>query len=335
MADNRLRLLYVLEILKRTDDKHPITVKQIIERLEKENITAERKAVLRDIQALKEFQYNRYDIELCDDNKLGCYMGNREFDDWELKILIDAVMSANFLAEEDSRKLAKKLRSLASDDSQRTLDFITPVVSSVKTDSKGVKYSIDTIMKALREHKKVQFKYVFRKEDGSEDEKLDGNLCPVSPYALIWRQDKYYLIGNYGSEKALSYYRLDRIRDISDSDEKAVPLDKVLGVNAGMKLKEFVSDNIYNYSGDSIYLTLRGTRNMYKTFVDYFGEDVRVVGKNGNHIDVRVKAANGRGLYQWLLQYGENVEVISPESVRNEVKAKLSDICKKYGVTKE
>ena len=335
MSDNRSRLLYVLDVLKTTDEKHPITANRIIEILDTVNVKAERKAVLRDIQALKDYRDNYYGIELCDDNKLGCYVGQREFEDWELKVLMDAVMGANFLTEADSLKLSKKLKALASDDSQRTLDFITPVISNVKTGSRTVKYHIDTIMRALRLHKKVHFKYVFRKDDGTEDEKLDGNLCPVSPYALIWRQDRYYLIGNYGCEKALSYYRLDRIRELEIYEEKALPLEQLLGSNAGLKLKEFVSDNIYNISGDTVNLVLRGSQNMYKTFVDFFGEDVTVVRRDKETIDVRVTAANGRGLYYWLMQYGESVEVISPESVRKEVTEKLSNICRKYGLMED
>ena len=118
MEYTKIKLLRILDILKETDEDHPCTAKQIIERLSMDGLEAERKSVLRDVAALQEYGY---DIILHPDNKRGWYMASREFEDWELKILMDAAVSANFLTEENSRQLSDKIAGLASRSGQKIL----------------------------------------------------------------------------------------------------------------------------------------------------------------------------------------------------------------------
>lgn len=128
MEKNKLKLLHTLNILSATDEMHPVTTAQILQRLNLQGIDAERKSVLRDIAALIDFGY---DILLHQDNKLGYYMASREFEDWELKVLMDAAMGACFLTEENRQNLADKISSLSSRDGQKTLHAITPLPSAI------------------------------------------------------------------------------------------------------------------------------------------------------------------------------------------------------------
>lgn len=326
---NKLKLLRVLDILRETDENHPVTAQRIVSELALYGIEAERKSVLRDIEALREYGY---DILYCEDNKRGVYLASREFEDWELKILIDAVLSASFLTEANSRQLIDKLCAMAGADSRRTLRTVTPVESIIKIGDPTTKNHIDLLLKAVRLGRKVHFRYTYTDVDMEKQYKFDGHEYPVSPYCLIWRQDKYYLIGNYGQYRKLSYYRLDRIRDLSVTDEPVLPLRELLGDNADLQLREFVARNIYNYSGVQTHVTIRSTAYMIDTFIDYFGKDISIMQEDDKYVQVTVPAADGRGLYYWLMQYGENVEVLSPESVRNEVIERLSHVCRKYGI---
>lgn len=329
MERNKLKLLRVLDIIKDTDENHPVTAQRIVSELALYGIEAERKSVLRDIEALREYGY---DILYCEDNKRGVYLASREFEDWELKILIDAVLSASFLTEANSRQLIDKLCAMAGADSRRTLRTVTPVESIIKIGDPTTKNHIDLLLKAVRLGRKVHFRYTYTDVDMEKQYKFDGHEYPVSPYCLIWRQDKYYLIGNYGQYRKLSYYRLDRIRNLEIAEGSALPLKDLLGDNADLQLREFVARNIYNYSGVQTHVTIRSTAYMIDTFIDYFGRDISIMQEDDKYVQVTVPAADGRGLYYWLMQYGENVEVLSPESVRNEVIERLSHVCRKYGI---
>ena len=322
---NSQRLLRVLDILRETDESHPLTQNEIVDRLDRlYDIDAEKKAVGRDIQALNDCGYC---IEQCTDNKLGCYFVG-DFEDWELKIMMDAVRSAKFLDEASTDNLVKKIRSLASADSQRTLNLMN-IPADVKIGDRTTKIVIDTVLKAMRTHRKIKFDYLHLDRNGKRVSKFPEGTKPVSPYALVWRDDRYFLIGSY-MDDALSYYRMDRIFNIRETEERAVPLQDILGSNAEQKLNTFVKQNIYNRKGEEIRLELRLLKNGVDTVIDSFGNDVRVVANKDGTLSAFVTVTDSEGLYAWLLQHGRNVTVVSPKPVKKEMKRRLKKMLENY-----
>lgn len=326
MRKNAVRTLRVLEILKDTDEAHPLTAASIVEKLsELYGISSERKAVGRDIEDLK---YCGYDINLHSDNKLGWYMV-QPFEDWELKVLMDAAQSAKFLDRASTDGISEKLRSLASADSRRTLGLMTIPADSKRGD-KSTKYVIDSVLRAMRSHNKVRFNYVYTDDRSRLVPKHPDGTKPVSPYALVWRKDKYYLIGTYNGE-SLSYYRLDRIRGIEITGEKAVPLRDILGGNAEQKLKSFVKKNVYNKKGEEIRLELQLCSNSVDTVIDSFGDDVRVINNNDGTLSAYVSVSDSEGLYTWLMHHAGECTVIEPKRVREEMRRRLEQMLENYG----
>ena len=326
MEKNKLKLLRILDIIKETDELHPITTNQIIAELSRYGIEAERKSVLRDIAALSDYGY---DILLHPDNKLGYYMASRLFEDWELKVLCDAVIGAKFLTEDNSRLMFDKVCSLASSDGRKMLRSVTPVPTAIKVGTPTTKNSIDITLRAIMRNKKIKFKYIAIGADLEAHYKRDGAQYCVNPYALIWRQDNYYLIGNYDQYNDLSLYRLDRIRDMKITDEAIKSLDSILGNNADLILKEYIAKNVYNYVGESVHLVLQTTVDLIDDLVDFFGENIRIT-KKDSYIIAKVTALKSSGLFFWLLQYGQYVTLLEPEDMRSEVIRRLKIIQLKY-----
>ena len=327
MENTKIRLLRILEILRETDEDHPYTAQQIIAQLALYGMAAERKAVLRNIAALQECGY---DILLHPDNKRGYYLATREFEDWELKVLMDAAVGANFLTEENSTKLALKICALASADGQKTLRSATPIVSQVKNGNPATKNAIDLILTAIRRKKMISFQYLYTDSNLEKKLSYDGMRYLVSPYALIWRQDKYYLIGNYRKYQTLSYYRLDRIKNIEITEEPIVPAEQILGHNADWKLKEYVEQNLLNYSGDVTRVRLSVDRNMMGIIEDTFGDHYEVVSMDESRVIVAVTVSDGWGLNTWLIQHGDCVQILEPQRVREEAIRQIEMIRAKY-----
>ena len=328
MEVTKIKLLRVLEILKETDEDHPITTNQIIEQLKLYGICAERKAVQRDIAALIDYGY---DIVLCEDNKKGWFMASRLFEDWELKVLLDAAIEAYFFTAADSRKFTEKIASLGSKDCQRMLRQVTPIETDLRKGLPMTKNYIDTILKAIRHKKNVGFNYCTINDDLKEEFTHNGEPFKISPYALIWRRDHYYLVGRSKKYKSISYYRLDRMRCLKELDEPAVTAEEFFGPNADLQLKEYINDNLYNFGGDKIYLKLKVKSGRAEVLFDYFPrEDVMLLSKDEDSITVGVDAVDSEGLYYWLLQYGENVIAIEPEQVVEMMKDKLKTIASEY-----
>lgn len=327
MELTKIRLLRMLEIFRETDEDHPYTAHQLKEKLMLYGIEAERKAILRDVAALQECGH---EILLHADNKRGYYLAAREFEDWELKVLMDAAVGASFLTEENSKKLADKLCALSSKEGQKTLKGATPILSDVKNGSPTTKNAIDLILTAIRRKRMISFQYLYTDENMEKKLSYDGMRYSVSPYALIWRQDKYYLIGSHKKYQTLSYYRLDRIRNADITEESTLPKEEILGQNADWKLRDYINRNLFNYSGDETHVKLAVDRNMMWVIEDAFGEQYELLSLNETKAIVNVTVSDGWGLNNWLLQHGDSIQVLEPQTVRNQVIALLNQIQKRY-----
>lgn len=325
---SKIKLLRVLDILSETDEENPITANQIVQELARYGIEAERKSVLRDIATLQNYDY---DILLRAGDKRGYYMASRDFEDWELKLLMDAAVSAKFLTKQGSEMLAKKISKLSSKAGQKTLRTMTPISAPVKNGDPTTKNAIDLLLRAVRLKKKVAFRYLYTDSNLEKQYRRGGKEYRISPYTLIWRQDKYYLIGSYGGYNTLSYYRLDRIRNLRLLDEPAVSPEDVLGANADLQIRSFAEQNIYNYHGEkTMRVKLSVDANMADILVDDFGDSFSIIERGEKKNIVSVFVSDGWGLNTWLLQHGDSVQVLEPESVRNEVIELLRQIQENY-----
>ena len=327
METTKLRLLRVLSILRETDETHPCTANQIVAKLALYGIAAERKAVIRDVAALQEFGY---DILQHPDNKLGYYLASREFEDWELKVMLDAVAGAGFLTEQNSKTLLGKISALSSAEGRRTLRAATPILSGIKNGDPTTKNAIDLLLQAIRGRKKVGFQYISTGSDGKKHLRFDGAEYRLSPYSLFCRQDRSYLIGSMEESRKLLYFRLDRIRELRLLEEPMIPAEQLLGPNADLQLREFVNQNLNNYSGKRTRIRLCVDADMTDLLLDTFGADFRIERIDGVKIIVSTFVGEGWGLNSWLLQHGDCVQILEPESIREEVIALLETIREKY-----
>lgn len=333
MGDTKLKLLKILDILKETDENHPLTSNQIREKLKLEGLEVSRKAVCSDINILKEYYNNKYDdgyeIMLSEDNRKGFYMHSRSFEDWELKVLIDAVWQAKFLTEQKSKSLTDRLKMLASAESRKVLQTVTPVKSHVKTSKLTVAEHIDMLMIAIRKGRKVKFQYEYTDPNLERHCRRDGKEYLINPYALKWKGDCYYLICNYDkpNNNKLSLYRLDRIANLCITDMPVKSPKEVVGVNPYLKIEDYVSKSLYNYGGELIRLVLRVKDYMVDEMIDNFGNDIefKQVG-TVDYYEVHVTINEGEGLYFWLLQHRDNLKVVSPEKVRDKLLEYVQDI---------
>lgn len=315
MQKNKQKLLYVLDIMKETDESNPITANQIVGRLRTYGIDTERKSVLRDISALSEYGF---DIVLHSDNKLGYYMASRDFEDWELKILYDSVLSASFLTQSETKSLADRICSLSSAAGRKNLRAVTPIRFKNKSKDPAVKIFIDTVMKAIRTNHMVTFQYIFTDIDLERKLKRNGFLYSVSPYAVYRSGSSYYMIGNTDGYDNLSCYRFDRMKNLICCDCRAHPAEEILGKNPDIMLSEYVQNTVYNFSGEKITLQMLVKHCAIDDLLDFFGDKLKI-SSSIDKLLATVRTTQSEGLYRWLMEYSETVTAISPESVVTEM----------------
>lgn len=328
MQKNKQKLLKILDILKKTDEAHPITANQIIKQLKLWGIDAERKSVLRDISVLTEYGY---DIVLHHDNKLGFYFASLTFEDWELKVLADAVLSARFLTRSETEKLVQKVYSQSSTAGEKKLRSLAPVLFE-KSENRTVKINIDKIISAIYEQKKTVFQYEFTDITLSKELKRDGYKYSVSPFALYRRDDRYYIIANTDGYDNLSCYRLDRIRNLEVTDQPSRSAESIVGINADLEIADYIRHTLYNFGGEKITLTLDIAASAIDDVIDFFGNDIKIKSED-DKLTVTVRTTKSEGLYRWLLQFSGSVTAISPQSVTDEMKKRIKNAANTYDIT--
>lgn len=323
MADNKIKLLKILDIIKNTDEYTPITANEIVRMLKRDGINIERKAVYSCIKSLIDYGY---DVESFQGNKAGYYLKDRNFEEWELKILIDAVAKMKFLNKEDTMNLVDKINSLSGYNGRKVLASSTLLKNSYKDELEKsyVKYNIDIVMRAISKKRKLKFQYTYIDKDLKRKPRYDGKTYIVNPYVLTMLGSQYYLICNYEKFNDLSYYRLDRIKSAEILESDSIRrIEEIIGNDTQRALNEFVNSSIYQFSGEAIWIKLKIKSSLLEEMLDYFESELKVLDYDEDNITIYVKVYKSDGLYYWLMQYIQNVEVLEPECIREEIRKRL------------
>ncbi len=322
------KLLYILDILKKTDEQHPVNTVEILKILEDRGLVAERKSIARDIAVLRETGYS---IISCDELKKGFYMTDQLFEDYELKMLADAISGAKFLTEEDTENLLNKLAQLATPTGEEILREQTVIDPAIKTDNRTVRYNIDKIITAIKQRRRILFRYFERAEDGSLKFKRSGHVYEISPYYLVWSEDEYYLIGNSKSHDHLTHFHADMITNAEISDLSVRPCSEIEEFRGDFSICDYLRRNVNMFTGPDTEIEMLVSPAIVKDVVKRFGNELRFEAMPDGRSRVSVRAAEGEGTLRWLCGFGvDELKVVGPESVRAAMAQRASAAVRAY-----
>jgi predicted DNA-binding transcriptional regulator YafY len=330
-CNTKLKLLCLYTILEElTDEDHPITVNEIITELAKHGITAERKSIYSDIKLLEE-----YGMDICrvtHSRKHGYFLANRLFEVSELKLLIDAIQSARFITRKKTRELIKKFESLTSKNLSKNLHKHVFVNNRLKYDNEEIFYNIDKLHRAISNNKKISFKYYSYNIDKKRVMKRNGLSYIVNPYAMTWYDDNYYLIGNMDKWDDLAHFRVDRICGLEVLDECAKSFEKVSLYKNIFNTADYSKKIYYMFSGEVEKVRIRFSNGAINSVLDRFGMDTSVMKDGDEYFIVTAEIVPSDGFISWLYIFGEDAEVLSPESLREKVKHNINSIKRVYDI---
>lgn len=319
--------MFILEILRNyTDEDHSLTQQEIIKLLEKDyGMVCDRRSVKNNVLLLKEFgEIQGFEISMED----GYRMISREFDDTELRILIDSVLFSKAFSSNQAKELIKKIRGISSKYFNAKVSNICNIPELNKNINRQNIYSIDKINDAISGKHKISFVY----NDIGTDFKLHPRRKEcyiVNPYRIVANNGKFYLIGNYDKYANIVHFRIDKMTDVCELEERVKQMKDVPELACGLNLPRHMAEHIYMFSGPSIPVKLLTTKDMMSDLVDWFGTEFSVIKKDEEKIIVRVNC-NEKAMKFWALQYGPYVEVLEPESLRNRIKEDISYMSKRY-----
>lgn len=310
--DNRHRLLDIMKILyEKTDEDHWITTEEIRDELE--NLGYERpnrKTIDPNIQFLMDIGY---DIEKERGISNRYRWVGRDFELAELKLLVDAVQSSRFISEKRSQEIIGKLKKLTSESTAKQLDRTVITSNAFKRDNNYVLYSIDAINEAIRDKLKITFQMVDYNADKKEVLRHDGAIHEVSPYALLWNNDYYYMLGAATGETKVKPFRVDRMKatTVTDTPADRTPVD--------FKLDKYSSRVFDMFAGEPAEIRLECKEYIMNYLMDRFGGEFKVVEKKpdgGFVADVMVEASPT--FFAWIFQFGGDAKIVSPNWVCEE-----------------
>ena len=322
------KLLYILERLRKTDEQHPVNTNDLIAYLTEKGVTAERKSVARDIEALRQAGYS---IILCDEFKRGYYMTDQLFEDYELKIIADAVSGAKFITYDDTVSVIDKLCELASPTGEEIIREHTFVDEKIKSKNKKVRFNIDRVITAIKTGKRITFQYFEIAPDGKMQLKRDGHVYEISPYYLCWDDDSYFLIGNSKSHDHLIHFHVEMMTNVEITRTPIRPRSEIEELRGNFSIGDYLRRSVNMYGGESVRLVLECSEKIAKDVRTEFGEEIRTFPVGENRFKTDVYAAEGEGLIRWLMQFSaEDLKVISPENIKEEIKERSKKLFKLY-----
>ena len=306
----KLKMLYLAKIFsEETDDQHALTMAEIIEKLSRCGVNADRKTLYLDFDELRDFGM---DIT-AEQVGRNCYyhLGNRDFELPELKLLVDSIQAATFITDKKSNELIHKLEALVSKYEAKQLQRQVIITGRVKTMNESIYYNVDKIHDAINSGCQIRFRYFQWNLKKEMVLRKGGIWYQISPWALIWDDEYYYLVAYDAVDDMIKHYRVDKMISISVVDEKRKGQELFKKFDTPRYSKSLFGMN----SGEAVNVTLEAANHIVSILIDRFGKDIPVFPADEDHFRTVVNVTVSNPFLGWIMSLGEDIRIVSPESV--------------------
>ena len=327
-GDNqKLKMLYLLKIFsEETDDLHPLTMPEIISKLAAYGVNANRKTLYLDFEELRNFG-----VDIIS-NKVGhdCYynIGSRDFELPELKLLVDSVQSSKFITDRKSTELIKKLESLVSKYEGKQLQRQVVISGRVKAMNESIYYNVDKLHEAIGAGCQIRFKYYQWNVDKQMELRKDGAWYQVSPWALMWDDENYYLVAFDADDGKIKHYRVDKMLSISVTKEKRLGQEQFKRFD----MPRYTKSLFGMYGGEQVKVMLEARNDMVGVIIDRFGKDILIAPVDSERFRVNVDVSMSNQFLGWIMAVGDGVKIVGPDKVVEKMRAEVRRLAEQYGV---
>ncbi|MCR5604958.1 MAG: WYL domain-containing protein [Lachnospiraceae bacterium] len=324
-SNQKLKLYYLSRImLEKTDDDHMITMPEIKSALEVYGVTADRKSLYDDLESLRVLG-----IDVIGE-KIGrnyyYHVGSKQFEIAELKLLVDAIQSSKFITEKKSNELIKKLTDMASNYEAEQLNRQVFVQGRVKTMNESIYYFVDDVHRAIAENKQIRFEYMKWNEEKKMVRRREEAYV-VSPWALTWDNENYYLIAYDEEADSIKHFRVDKVKSIQVLNERRVGKEKFEKFN----LAKYSKMSFGMFHGEPTKVKIEFENEMIGVFIDRFGRDILIrPAKKKNWSEISVDVALSDQFLGWIFALGSGVKITGPKEVVDRYKKELDEMVKMY-----
>ena len=325
-VNQKMKLLYILKILtEKTDETHCLPAQEIIALLASYGITAERKSIYDDIECLNHFGYDIVNVKSRKGG--GYYLASWEFELPELKLLVDAVQASRFITQKKSRELISKIEKLAGPYEGKQLQRQVFVAGRVKTENESIYYNVDRIHKAIQDNAPVMFLYLAWNVKKELVPRHEGKKYRISPWALTWQDENYYLIAYDDEVGRIKHFRVDKMSNITQLSNE---IRKGVEAFKEFDIAQYTNRTFGMFGGEPETVSLQLPEHMIGIIFDRFGKEIDLRRLSNGNVGVRVKAAVSGQFYGWLTGLGKDVLLLGPEHVKDGYVAFIKNIMNQY-----
>ena len=311
---NKDRLLVLLQTLqKNSDDETALSTADILAALEAEGHDCSIRTLRRDVKSLQDCGY---EIEIREKTEGGytryAWM-DREWSQPELQILVDAVSAAQFIPQARSEELIRKLSGMAGPSHKQELVPQFLISERVKAKNKDMIYTVQAIRRAIEQNKKISFRYLqynTNKEQVPKHEGMPEEEYVVSPYATVWNNDRYYLVGWSDKRQKVAVFRIDRMKVPNILRKKRVSAPEDFDV------RDYTDKVFMMYGGPEEKVTLKCKTEILDQVIDRFGDGIELKNVSRGMFEVTVPVSLSTTFYSWVFQYVGKMRILEPEYVR-------------------
>lgn len=317
------KLVWLLRILARyTDEEHLINVPRILELLAAEGIAAERKSVYDDIATLRALGY---DIVQHRGRGGGYYLASRPFQLPELKLLADSVQASRFITRKKSDQLIRALSQFASQWEANELQRQVFASSRVKSMNESIYYNVDALHRAIASDRQVRFVYQEWNLDKKKVARRGGGAYQVSPWALLWEEENYYLVA-FEESKGMRHYRVDKMTSITTLEQPRLGREEF----APQKMRNYAKPMFGMFGGPVSRVELRCENSVIGPMLDRFGTGVTIMPQPDGWFTLYADVVVSPPFFGWLCGFGGRVELVAPADARQQLRQMLETISKAY-----
>ena len=328
--NQKLKMLYLAKIfLEETDDLHSLTMQEIISKLESYEVNANRRTLYKDFEELRNFGYDIVSTKTGRE----CYyqLVSRDFELPELKLLVDSVQSAKFITNKKSNELIKKIEKLASDFDAQDLQRQVLVAGRVKSMNESVYINVDALHRAINEKKQIRFQYSRWNMKKQLEKRHNGEFFQVTPWALMWDDENYYLVAYDPVADMIKHYRVDKMSSIQEVEGKREGRQLFKDLNTS----EYAKQHFGMFTGELKEVELLVDNELIGVMIDRFGKRIRVIPVDESRFKTTVKVAVSPQFIGWVLALGNKVKITAPDEVVQTMKNIVNELSYVYNIGRQ
>ena len=326
-GNKKASILLILKVLEEySDENHFLTQQNIIDKVDElYGLELERKSVANSLSLLEELDY-----DIVKGPKGGFALLSRNLESSEVTFLVDAIFSSKSISGKQAKELTKKISAGLSKYDRKSYDYLNKSSEVSRTSNSEVFYNIEIINEAIKRNKWIGFQYIDYDENGNETLRFNGREAHRSPCYLINNFGRYYFLGYGYKYESVNTYRVDYMKNVRVMEERdRIPPETLEEFKNYKSISDYINDHIYMFGGGTIDVVMKLNKPYVVQYIyDWFGKNAKIY-KKDDKLMAKVKC-NEMAFFYWVMQYGEHLTLISPQSMIDWVKRAATEILEQY-----